>query len=147
MMINFGYSLGFMDYAAFVVIVAVYFVLMIYLNKGVNRDVNKIQLESSSEWNVEEKHETFLSGGFLLAVPRVQLRMYNFFCTAPVAVSNVIKYSSWMILLGICSDVYENGIEYLVFFSVGSSFMTIFMNFIILPVLNESEAATLSEVS
>lgn len=79
MMINFGYSLGFMDYAAFVVIVAVYFVLMIYLNKGVNRDVNKIQLESSSEWNVEEKHETFLSGGFLLAVPRVQLRMYNFF--------------------------------------------------------------------
>jgi len=52
-----------------------------------------------------------------------------------------------MILLGICSDAYENGIQFLIFFFVGSTFMTIFMNFTIIPVFHESEVSTLSEVS
>ncbi|CAG9808407.1 unnamed protein product [Chironomus riparius] len=125
MMINFEYTLGFMDYAAFVVIVAIYFILTIYLNTRVNSKVNKNLSASNSEWNVKAKDENFFS----------------------VALSNIVKYSSWMILLGICSDAYENGIQFLIFFFVGSAFMTIFMNFIIIPVFHESEVSTLSQVS
>ena len=65
-MINFVYSLGFMDYAAFVVIVAIYFILTIYLNTRVNSNVNKNQSGSNSEWNVKEKDENFFSGGLCL---------------------------------------------------------------------------------
>ena len=65
-MINFEYTLGFMDYAAFVVIVAIYFILTIYLNTRINRNVNKNQSESNSEWNVMEKDENFFSGGLYL---------------------------------------------------------------------------------
>lgn len=65
-MINFGYTLGFMDYGAFVVIVAIYFIHMIYLNKRVNRNVNKNQLECGSEWNLQEMNESCLSGWLCL---------------------------------------------------------------------------------
>ncbi|XP_070503814.1 sodium-coupled monocarboxylate transporter 2-like [Chironomus tepperi] len=122
-MINFEYTLGFMDYTAFVVIVAIYFILTIYFNTRINSNVNKNQSGSNSEWNVKKNDENFFS----------------------VALSNIIKYSSWMILLGICNDAYENGIQFLIFFFVGSTFMTIFMNFVLIPVFHESEVSTLSE--
>ena len=65
-MTNFEYTLGFMDYAAFVVIVAIYFILTIYLNTRVNSNVNKNQSGSNSEWNVKEKDENFFSGELCL---------------------------------------------------------------------------------
>lgn len=145
-MINFEYTLGFMDYATFVVIVAIYFILTIYLNTRVNSNINKNQSGSNSEWIVKEKDENFFSGGLCLhfLIHSASKKILYIFV---VALSNIIKYSSWMILLGICNDAYENGIQFLIFFFVGSTFMTIFMNFIIIPVFHESEVSTLSEVS
>lgn len=93
---------------------------------------------------------TFVFVFIFLAASEGRLNNFRalfFFFFHLVALSNIMKYSSWMILLGICCDVYQNGIQFLVFFFVGSTFMTIFMNFIIIPVFHESEVSTLSEVS
>jgi len=87
-MINFAYTLGFMDYAAFVVIVAIYFILTIYLNTRVNSNANKNQLGSNSEWNVKQKDENFFSGELCLQffdTSRKQTRrLNNFFCNCTI---------------------------------------------------------------
>jgi hypothetical protein len=63
-----------------------------------------------------------------------------------VAFANISIFATWAMMFALCSEVYDYGIG-IAFILIGLIPFTMFMRFILLPVLSQSGVSSVQEVS